>query len=108
MFRSVLQSPKELDTGSYDGELATYSGGGYVQNLHFQNVCFQAHGYLFLGCQTKMSLDVDNVPQDGADVDEKNVRSKIVRLTKLSDLVLGCIKTVFPCSIFDKSNFQFL
>ena len=55
-----------------------------------------------------MSLGVDNVPQGGADVDEKNVRSKIVRLTKLSDLVQGCIKTVFPYSIFDKSNFQFL
>ena len=42
MFRSVLQSPKELDTGSYDGELATYSGGGYVQNLHFQKHITQA------------------------------------------------------------------
>ena len=49
----TYQSPEELDTGSYDGEvrlgsppgrtlhlinfqLTTYSGGGYVQNLHFQ------------------------------------------------------------------------
>ena len=54
----TYQSPEELDTGSYDGEvrptftsqtlhlihfqLATYSGGGYVQNLHFQKNITQA------------------------------------------------------------------
>jgi len=32
----VYQSAEELETGTVDGELGTYGGGGYVQNFHFQ------------------------------------------------------------------------
>lgn len=101
---TILISNEPLYYPSFQSRQENY------QNLHHQNVSFLVHGqpYLLRGCLKQMSLDVDNEPQDGADVDEKNVRSKIVRLTKLNDLVLGCIKIVFPCSIFGKSDFQFL
>ena len=76
--------------------------------LHCVRFRVQERISVFRGFRTKMSLGVDNVPLGGADVDERNVQSKIVRSTKSSDLVLACIKTVFLCSIFYKSNFQFL